>query len=303
MKKPNIVVAQEMYLSHQDKQRLQSLGNVKFYSSIAKTNNNWLKRVKNADIILSRKHGLTENFLELSNVFISVPFVAINWMNVNKLKKRNIKVAYSPGCNKHAVSEWIIGMMFNLVRKFPEFTNISDLSFHTEKVTLGLKDQQVTILGYGYIGKQVEKICQALEMKVVIFKRKDNLFQKVKNSLVVINTLSSNSSTHGLIDLKLFKTMQKGSYFITVTSNKIYDSDALIKALDIGHLAGAASDAGSITPNDSHDPYYLKLQKHPKILATPHISARTKNSYQTSNNIMVKNVEAWLKGKPINLIY
>lgn len=301
-KNKKIVVTQNMYFTEEDKHRLDVLGKVTYYNTFAKDAHEWLKRVKNADIILSEKHGLKEKIYNLHNVFISVPFVGISWLDKKKLKDRNITVANAPGCNKYAVSEWIIGMVINLLRKLPKYTNITNSPSTEDKTTPGLQGKSIVVLGHGNIGKTTGQICKAFKMDVRYFMRGDNLHKTVREGDIVINTLSSNPSTEGLLDYEFFKSMKEGSYFITVTSNKIYDVDALIKALNGNHLAGAASDAGSVIPNDSNDPYYLKLQKHPKILATPHIAARTEASDQIGNDIMIKNVEMWLTGTPINIV-
>lgn len=73
-------------------------------------------------------------------------------------------------------------------------------------------------------------------------------------------------------------------------------------ALDTGILAGVAHDAAGITSGDVKDPFYQRLCAHPKILATPHIASKTPATAKTSNDMMITNIEAWLAGKPINIV-
>ncbi len=119
---------------------------------------------------------------------------------------------------------------------------------------------------------------------------------------MVIDALGLNDTTKGLLDKKFFNSLKKGSFFITVTSQKIYDSKAMLSALDKGILAGAATDAGGILPGDTDDPYYKKLLKHPKVLVTPHISFQSDVTVKVAGDMMIENIEAYLKGKPINVV-
>ena len=76
----------------------------------------------------------------------------------------------------------------------------------------------------------------------------------------------------------------------------------MLGALDKGILAGVAHDAGGIKVGDTADPFYQKLLKHPKVLVTPHIAYNTDVRARVSYDMMIDNVEAWIKGKPINLL-
>ena len=170
------------------------------------------------------------------------------------------------------------------------------------KETQGLTGRKATILGKGNIGSRVGRILKAFDAEVSYFKRGDDLLESINSADLVVDTLSSNPTTHGLLDKKFFMSLKKGSYFITVTGQKIYDIDAMIESLDKGILAGAANDSGGIQVGNISDPFYRRLTKHPKILATPHIAYNTDITDRTGNGMMIDNIEAWLKGKPINLV-
>ncbi|MFA5023541.1 MAG: 2-hydroxyacid dehydrogenase [Patescibacteria group bacterium] len=297
-----IVVPQELDLNKEEKERLNKLGEVTYYDHYAATPEEWLKRCQGADIICTGRFGFTEKVYELENVFISLPLVGTGFLDLEKLKARNIKVARCPGCNKEAVSEWIIAMILNLFRGLPNDINNLEVTDRPEP-TKGLTGKKITILGKGNIGSRVGKICKALEMKVKYFKRGDDLIKSIKKADVVVNTLSLNPSTVGLLNKNFFNSFKPGSYFITVTSEKIYDLEELLEALDKNILAGLANDCGSSGFADVSDPFYVRLAKHPKVLATPHIAHHTDVTARNGNKIMIDNIEAYLKGEPINLIY
>ncbi|MFA6386296.1 MAG: NAD(P)-dependent oxidoreductase [Candidatus Paceibacterota bacterium] len=296
-----IVVTQDLGLNIEEKERLNKLGEVKYYDDLPKIPEDWLERCKGADVICSGKFGLKLKYQELENTFLSLPFVATDFLNRDVLNKRNIKVSNCPGCNKEAVSEWIIAMILNLLRDLPNWINKKE-SDNIPKETKGLVDKNITILGKGNVGFRVGKICEALEMNVKYFTKNDNLIESVKEADVVVDTLGSNETTKGLLNKEFFNSLKKGSYFLTVTSPKIYDAEVMIEALDKNILAGIASDCASIQVGDVNDSSYIKLANHPKVLATPHIAYNTDATDRKASKMMIDNIEAYLKGNPINLI-
>jgi len=298
-----IIVTQNLDLYPDQIERLNKLGKCTFFNNLSNTYDEWLERVKDADIICSGKFGLKQKIYELKDKFISVPFVGTGWLDLSKLKDRNIVVARSPGCNRYAVSEWIIGMMINLFREFPKYINTTDIDVKEGAPrTKGLHDKTVCILGKGNVGLRVGTVCKAFEMNIIYFKRGDNLIEITKNVDIVIDCLSHNLTTEGILNKNFFMSLKKGTFFITVTGTKIYDTNAILEALDKKVLSGVAMDAGSIQVGNVNDPYYKKLQKHPKILVTPHIAYNTDVTARVGNDMMIDNIEAWLKSKPINLV-
>lgn len=299
-----IVVAQDLDILPDQLKRLKALGEVKIYNDLAKDYDAWLARVECFGIICSGKLGLRQRYQELHDVFLSLPFVGFGFLDKDILAKNNITVSYSPGCNKDAVSEWIVMMILSLLRNLPHYMNALDLPKGVlPPREIGVSHASVCILGAGNIGSRVGKVCAALDMNVTFFRRGDDLEAAVKDADVVVDALGYNADTDGLLDHDFFASLKPSAYFISITGGDIYDTDALITALDTGKLAGAALDTGNAQIGDGHDPYYRMLAEHPKIIATPHIAAWTKRTSRVSNDMMIDNIEAYLAGKPINLVF
>ncbi len=89
--------------------------------------------------------------------------------------------------------------------------------------------------------------------------------------------------------------------FITIAIDTV-DISAMITALDSGKLSCSAHDAINIQVYDTSHPNYQLLASHPKAYATPHVAFNTDVTRRIANDMMIDNVEAWLKGKPKNLI-
>lgn len=298
-----IVVTQDLDLFPDQLERLKTLGKVKVYNDLAESYNAWLERVQGFDVICTGKFGLKQKIYELRDVFISLPFVGTGWIDTKQTTANNVVISNSPGCNKDAVSEWIVMMTLALLRRLPHYMNALDLPKGVVPLPdKGASQTSVVILGAGEIGRRTGKVCEALDMKVRYFNRGDDLHQSVQNVDVVINTLSLNSTTKDLLNNDFFSWLKPDAYFVSVTSSSIFSVDALIDALDTNKLAGAAVDCGSIQVGDSSDPYYQRLAKHPKVIATPHIAYNTQRTSRVGNDMMIDNIEAYVSGKPINVV-
>ncbi|MBL7170343.1 MAG: hydroxyacid dehydrogenase [Candidatus Aenigmarchaeota archaeon] len=302
--KPKIVVTKDLKFYKDQIERLESLGDVTYYNKSLGSSDEWLQRCKGADIICTGMFGFnTEKLYELKDVFISLPFVAVHFLDRKRLKENNIVVSNSPGCNKESVSEWIVGMMIMYLRRLSRLTRTTELSRdEILETTTSLYNKKITILGVGSVGTQLGKICTSLGMEVNFFRRGDDLINSIKDSDVVANCLSTNPTTMGLLNRDFFLSLKKGSFFVSVTSSKVYDIDALKESIDKGILVGAADDAGSAKIGDINDPNYTTLLNHPEIFVTPHIAWNSDIERRKSNDMMIDNIEAWLNKNPINVI-
>lgn len=299
-----IVVTNNQDFTEDQKRRLESLGEVTYYDSFP-TVDEYLERVKDADVICSGTAGLKDAYSQLKNVYITVSFVSTAFVDAEVLKSNNVTLSNAPGANKHAVAEWVIFMMLLMMRQFNEALNRSETYRHDgalPPLMKGLADRNITILGSGNIGRQVGKLAESFDMNVGYFRRGDDLNDSVKNADVIVNTLSSNESTQKILNEDFFRSIKQGSYFIDITRSEIVDEDAMLVALDEGRLHSVATDCGGIPVGDTDDPYYQKLLNHPKIFVTPHISYSTEKSAKTGNDIMIDNVEAWIAGNPQNVV-
>lgn len=300
-----IVVTNNQDFTEEQKRQLNSLGDVTYFDDAPESGEEYLRRIDGADIICSGAAGLGDAYPSIKNVYITVSFVSVAFVELEVLKQNNVKISNAPAANRYAVAEWVIYSMLLLMRQF-------DDAFHrTESyrkngafppLTKGLAGRNVTILGKGNVGSQVGRLAEVFDMNVRYFRRGDDLLDSVSDADIVVDTLSSNDSTYKLLGAEFFASMKKDSCFVSVTRSEIMDEDALIDAIDQGHLSGAALDCGGITVGDTEDPYYKKLFQHPKIFATPHISYSSEMSAKIGNDIMINNVEAWIAGNPQNVL-
>lgn len=136
-------------------------------------------------------------------------------------------------------------------------------------------------------------------MHVKYFLRGDKLIDCVKEADVVVDTMSTNPDSKGLLGERFFGSLKKGAGFITITVH--VEVEAMLAALDNGTLSFAAHDVMVANLGDVSNPVYQKLYKHPKVLATPHLAGLSDVSNRIGNDMMIENVERWIKGEPINV--
>lgn len=298
-----IIVIGSFKLEPGQAERLKSLGEVIFLRDMSGSKEESLRQLSDADIICSESKPIADIIYDLKDKFISFPFVGVGWLDLKKLADNNVKVANAPGCNKVAVAEWILGMMIILSRKLLKYIGIEEMAEDDVMESMpGLAGRKVSILGKGNVGSSVGKICEAFGMKVAYFKRGDNLLKSIQDADFMVNCLAYNQETNGMLGKEFFKSLKSNSFFISITDTEIYDVNALIDAVDSGHLAGAAIDPADIGIFNPKGDVYLRLKQHSRIITTPHIAFHTDMTIRVANDIMIDNVEAWVKNKPINLV-
>lgn len=99
----------------------------------------------------------------------------------------------------------------------------------------------------------------------------DSLAEFLGNTDVIINALPLSHKTRHFLDAGIFAAMRQGGFFINVSRGAVVHDDALLEALDRGHLAGAALDAFAQEPLPVEHPYW----SHPRVFVTPHMSGAT----------------------------
>ena len=104
--------------------------------------------------------------------------------------------------------------------------------------------------------------------------------------------------THRIMNEATFAAMKPGAYLVNCARGALVDHDALLDALDSGHLAGAALDVTDPEPL----PVGHRLLDHPRAIVTPHVaSATTAGRYRLYEHA-VENALAVLRGDPATTV-
>ena len=96
--------------------------------------------------------------------------------------------------------------------------------------------------------------------------------------------------TKGMIAEKELKKMKKTAFLINTARGGVVDEKALLDALNAGLIAGAGLDVF-----ESEPPTDWQLVKHPKVVATPHLSSSTEEGQVRLGELTVQKVIDGLK--------
>ncbi|GAA5524407.1 formate dehydrogenase [Microbulbifer aestuariivivens] len=204
--------------------------------------------------------------------------------------KAGITVAEVTGSNCISVAEHVVMMVLSLVRNYlPSHEtakeggwNIADCvsrAYDVEGMHFGT-------IGAGRIGLAVLRRLKPFDVKLHYTKRhrldsaiEEELgltFHKDVESLLeavdIVNMqLPLYPSTEGMLDDKMFEKMKRGTYVINTARGKLVERDAVVRALESGHIAGYAGDVWYPQPAPPDHPW----RTMPFNGMTPHISGTT----------------------------
>ncbi|SFM97486.1 D-3-phosphoglycerate dehydrogenase [Streptomyces sp. cf124] len=132
------------------------------------------------------------------------------------------------------------------------------------------------VIGYGRIGRATARRLAAFGCRVLAHDphpptdtpgvEMADLEELLRRSDVVILHLPLTPDTHHIIGAEQLALMPQGGLLVNVSRGGLVDTDAVIKALDSGHLDGAALD---VLESEPHVPDGLLAQ--PGALLTPHV--------------------------------
>jgi D-3-phosphoglycerate dehydrogenase len=205
-------------------------------------------------------------------------------IDVNAATRRGIVVVNAPASNNVAVAELTIGLLIGLARSIPQ-AHLSLQSGKWERnkfVGWEVRGKTLGLVGLGRIGSEVAVRARAMAMHVlaydpvVSFDRAAQLGvelvtmeELLQRSDVVSLHVPLIESTRQLFDTTRIAQMKRGAYLINASRGGVVDEQALLAAIDAGHLAGAALDVFSQEPPPADAP----IIHHPKIITVPHIGA------------------------------
>jgi len=199
-----------------------------------------------------------------------------------------VPVFNSPFSNTRSVAELTISEIIALHRRI----TARSAALHKgnwDKSAAGsheVRGRTLGIIGYGHIGSQVSVLAEAMGMKVVFFDTQSKLplgNARVGQSLeavlsqsdVVTIHVPEEESTRAMIGKGQIMMMKAGSYLINNARGSVVDLAALRKAIDDGHLAGAAVDVFPDEPSGKGEAFESVMQGAENVILTPHVGGST----------------------------
>ncbi|MBG0800977.1 D-2-hydroxyacid dehydrogenase [Methylocystis sp. H4A] len=161
------------------------------------------------------------------------------------------------------------------------------------------------IIGYGALGKEIEKRATALGMKVLIndvtdVPNKVDIPTILREADVITLNLPLTPETKNMIGAKEFASMKTSACIINTARGGIVDEAALADALRKGVIAGAGMDVLTVEPPKNGN--ILLDPTIPNLIITPHVAWASKEAMQVLADQLVDNIDAFVAGSPRNVV-
>lgn len=276
-----------------------------------------LEQAADKDIIFCNKTVINKEVIDRAEKlkFIGVFATGYNNIDTEYAKEKGIAVCNAGSYSTNAVAQQVIAYIlihYTQIPKYNEFVKdggwkrskiFAPLVYGTDEVagkTLG-------IVGYGNIGKAVEKAAKGLGMNVLVYTRtvrSNGVTQFVsfdellKNSDIITLHCPLNSESADMMNEEAFSKCRDGAFFINTSRGGTVDETALYNALCSGKLSGAAVDVLKQEPMAQD----CILFNAPNIIITPHTSWAPLTARKRLLGIACENLDAFLNGERKNRI-
>ncbi|MDJ0976055.1 MAG: D-2-hydroxyacid dehydrogenase [Planctomycetota bacterium] len=228
-------------------------------------------------------------------------------MQNDRITFTNMKGAHGP-----VISEHVFAMLLYLRRDLQAYTAAQRENRWDRRAGQGQKALAGTTLvvaGMGGIGREIAKRGKAFDMKVLATVRTarkapdyvdelgtaKDLDRFLAQADVVAISLPLTDQTRGLFDAERIAKIKPGAVLINIARGPIVDSEALVQALESGHLAGAGLDVTDPEPLPETSPLWAMKN----VIITPHVAGRAELTRTRRLDIFRKNVERFAQGKPL----
>jgi len=195
-----------------------------------------------------------------------------------------VTVTNTPTANCEAVAELTIGFLFVLARALPQASRATRGGHWPTLYGSEVAGKTVGLVGFGRIGQAVARRAVALGCAVVACDpyvgsgaaacqgaRLAPLEEVIAAADFISLHLPVTRETRDLGDRALFARMRTGSYLINTARGELVVEEDLLRALECGHIRGAALDTLRAEPPPANHP----LLQRDDVLVTPHIGAHT----------------------------
>lgn len=270
------------------------------------------ERINDAEIVLTNKCRISrEVFEKCPNLkYIGVFATGYNNVDIDAAKERGAVVSNVPGYSTNAVAQHTFALIlhyYSSVSKYADYTGrgewcFSKLFTHFGPPLYELNGKTMGIIGFGAIGKAVQKIALAFGMKVLVNTRTApppspdyesvTLEQLLRRSDIVTLHCPLTPQTEHIINQQTLSLMKPTALLVNTSRGGTIDEPALRKALDEEKIAAFCTDVLTIEPMSKDCP----LLGAKNCTITPHIAWAPLETRLRLIELVRENLEGYLLG-------
>ena len=259
-------------------------------------------RDEGADIVVCEADSCKGPVLELPLIAIASTRGRPDNVDVEGATAAGVPVLHAPGRNADAVGEMTVALLMAVNR----FVVAGDRDVRSGRVfTKTLPYQRYRawqmagrtagLVGFGAVGRAVKWRLEGLGMTVIASDPyADDAAHSLDDLLASADVVSMHAAvtpdTLGMMGTEQFAAMKPGAIYLNTARAALHDTDALVDALESGHLAGAGLDhfEGEILPTDH------PLTAMDNVVLTPHIAGATYDVESNQADMVVADIKAVL---------
>jgi glycerate dehydrogenase len=298
-------------------EQLKNIGDTEIYDRSLPEES--IKRVADAEIILTNKALVNKDIMEAApNLkYIGVMATGYNVVDITEAHKRNIVVTNVPAYSTASVAQLTFAFILELANhtalyaqsvKNGDWVRSKDFSYHLKPI-MELQNKTLGIIGFGQIGQNVAKIALAFGMRIISSHKhpeRDKMegvtFVDEKTCFKEADIVSLHcpltQDNFEFVNKQLLATMKLKAFLVNTSRGGLVNENDLAEALNHETIAGAALDVLSTEPPSANNP----LLHAKNCLINPHVAWATFESRARLMDVVVNNIESFLKGKPVNVI-
>jgi phosphoglycerate dehydrogenase-like enzyme len=243
-----------------------------------------------------------------------------------KLLPRNVILCDARGVHTISTAEWTMAAILAAYKYLPFFGEVrrsgqwsrrreaearyrrlheTEKQFYPPVLVEELHDQRVLIVGYGSIGEAVEQRLLPFGVQIDRVARcsragvfgVEKLPELLPQADVVVLAVPFTSKTQGMIGAEQMNAMKPGALLVNAARGAVVDTDALVAALEAGHIR-AAIDVTDPEPLPEGHP----LWKAPNLLLTPHVAGSTPKFMTRAMRFAADQVDRYMRGEALQNI-
>ncbi len=220
-----------------------------------------------------------------------------------------VHVSSSSGGLADQVAEQTLALLLGLCRGLPRFFRAQQRREFVRLPTRDLHRATVGILGLGGNGRKLAQVLHPFDVRILATDyfpfdcpgEVDALLppEQTEEVLAQVDILilaaPLTEQTRGMIDARRLAAMPPGGLLINVARGPMVVENALVDALESGHLAGAGVDVTEAEPL----PADSRLWDQPEVIITPHVGGQSARRIDDSTDLFCDNLHRWLAERPL----
>jgi phosphoglycerate dehydrogenase-like enzyme len=218
----------------------------------------------------------------------------------------DIIVTSASGVLADQVAEHGLGLAIACTRRLPLFLRQQERREFTRRPTRDLTGATVGIVGLGGVGRRLAEVLAPFRVRILATDhfpvRKpagveflggpDTLGMVLERSDIVFLCAPLTPATRGMIDAAAIARMKPGAILVNIARGPLVVENALVDALESGHLDSAAVD---VTPQEP-PPADSRLWTAPRLIITPHVAGQSANRIDAMTDFFCDNLRRYVAG-------